>query len=140
MLFDLYDNISVTQVLSAAAAKTTQTSSAIDRQGFNNATVIFNIGQCGDTLSGALYWTLKLQDSTDGSSYNDVTAAGLLGGLSSSTIVINAPGQDQKAYKFGYVGGNRYLKAVATPTGSMANGTPIGIVALRGGANLAPVA
>lgn len=138
MLYDLYDNISVTQVLSAAAATTTQTSSAISLQGFYNLTVVFNIGHCGDTLSGSLYWTLKLQDSPDGTTYTDVTTAGLLGDLSSNTIVINASGQDQKAYKFGYVGGNPYVKAVAVAAGSMSSGTPIGIISLRGSPGLAP--
>jgi len=137
-MFDLYNNLSVTQALSAGAATTTQTSSAVDLQGFYSSLVVFNIGLCGDTLSGSLYWTLKIQDSPDGVTYTDVATAGLLGSPSTNTIVINTSGQDQKAYKFGYIGANRYLKAVATPTGTHTNGTPIGIVAVRGTPTLAP--
>lgn len=135
---DIYSNLSVTQILSAAAAKTTQTSSPVDLQGFNGAMIVFNMGLSGDTLSGSVYWTLKIQDSPDGVTYTDVAVGLLSGNQSSNTIVLNAPGQDQKAYKFGYIGNNRYLQAVATPTGTTTNGIPIGIISTRGKPSLAP--
>ena len=97
----------------------------------------FALGASGDTLSGSVYWTLKLQHCDDDATYVDVTAAELHNG--SATVVVDAPGEASQTYGFGYVGGKRYVKAIATPTGTHTNGTPIGVVALKGNAALAPV-
>lgn len=134
---DLYHNLSVTQPLNPAVATTTKTSSAIDLQGYGSALVVFSIGATGDTLSGSVYWTLKLQHSDDDSSYADVAVADL--NNTAATVVIDASTEDETSHGFGYVGTKRYLKAVATPTGTHTNGTPIGVVALRGNAAYRPV-
>jgi hypothetical protein len=135
---DLYHSITVAQVLNPVVSTTTKTSGAIDLQGYNSAVVLFAFGQSGDTLSGSLYWTLKLQASDDDSTYADVGASDLLN--SSATVVIDATNEDKQTYKFGYIGTKRYLKGIATPTGSHSIGTPIGIVALKGHPSLAPAA
>ena len=109
---------------------TTKTSSAIDLQGFNSANVVFSIGTAADTLSGSLYWTLKLQHCDDDLSYGDLASTDVIGG--STSVVIDSSSKDKTAYGFGYIGQKRYLKAVATPTGSHSSGTPIGVIALRG--------
>lgn len=134
---DLYHNVLVSQHLSPVVSTATKTSTAIDLQGYNAASVVFAIGQSGDTLSGSLYWTLKLQHSDDDSTYTDTVAADL--NNSSATVVVNSSSLDRIAYNFGYQGAKRYLKAVATPTGTHTNGTPIGIVALRSVASYTPV-
>lgn len=134
---DLYNNLKATQVAVNATATATVTSSAIDMQGYDSLVVLFDIGDSGDTLSGTVYWTLKLQHSDDDSSYADCGAADLLGGM--TTVVIDAPSEDSLAVKFGYTGGKRYVKGVATKTGTHTNGTPIGIVAIQGDAGLRPV-
>ena len=136
-MHDLYHNIAVQQALNPVTATSNQTSAAIDLRGFNSATVVFAVGQSGDTLSGSLCWTLKLQDSDDNSSYSDVTTAGLVN--SAASYVIDDAAKDETAYSFGYIGGKRYLKAVATKTGTHTNGTPIGVLALKGHASLKPV-
>jgi hypothetical protein len=59
---------------------------------------------------------------------------------SSATLVLNNTTLDKAAYSFGYQGSKRYLKAVATPTGTHSVGTPIGVVALRGTGAYSPVA
>ncbi len=134
---DLYHNIAVSQVIDPATATTTQTSSTIDLQGYDSLSVVFSIGASGDTLSGSVYWTLKLQDSDDDSSYSDVAAAGVLN--TAATVTIDDPTEDDTAYTIGYSGGKRYVKAVATPTGTHTNGTPMAIIALRGTPSIAPV-
>jgi hypothetical protein len=134
---DLYHSVLVTQFLNPVVSTTTKTSSTIDLQGFNSANVIFAVGQAGDTLSVSLYWTLKLQHSDDDSTYVDLASTDVSTGTTST--VLNATTLDKAAYGFGYVGGKRYLKAVATPTGSHSVGTPIGVVALRGTAGYRPV-
>lgn len=134
---DLYHNVAVVQPLNPVVSTTTKTSAAIDLQGFDSATVIFSLGATGDTLSGSIYWTLKLQHCDDDASYEDVTTAGLLN--SAATIVVDSGSEDETAYLFGYLGGKRYVKAVATPTGSHSTGTPIGMLALKGHPSRAPV-
>ncbi len=134
---DLYHNVAVQQALNPVNSTTTKTSSTIDLQGFNSATVVFAIGLAGDTLSGSVYWTLKLQDSDNDSSYADVALAGLVNGA--ATYVVNSMSKDETSYSFGYTGGKRYLQAVAIPTGSHSTGTPVGVIALKGAAALKPV-
>ena len=79
-----------------------------------------------------------MQHSDDDVTYADAAAADIQGGT--PTQVVDATTEDETVYKFGYVGNKRYVKAVATPTGVHTNGTPIGIVAVRGHAALSPVA
>lgn len=134
---DLYRNLLVTQHLNPVVSTSTKTSTAIDLQGYNSANVVFAVGICGDTLSGSLYWTLKLTHSDNDSDYSDVTTADLEN--TAATIVIDASSEDETVYGFGYKGNKRYLKAVATPTGTHSTGTPLGIIALRGTPSYAPV-
>lgn len=134
---DIYRNVLVTQHFNPAVSSVTRTSTAIDTQGFNSVNVVFAIGASGDTLSGSVYWTLKLQHSDDDSTYTDVVAADLLN--SSLTVVVDSSAKDKTAYAFGYTGSKRYLKGIATPTGTHTNGTPIGMLAMRGTAAYAPV-
>lgn len=134
---DLYHNMLVSQHLNPVVSTTVKTSTTVDLQGYNAANVVFALGQSGDTLSGSVYWTLKLQHSDDDSNYSDVTTADL--NNSSASVVVNSSSLDETAYSFGYQGAKRYLKAVATPTGTHTNGTPIGIVAMRSIAAYSPV-
>ncbi len=135
---DLFHKVLVTQPLNPVTTITTKTSSAIDLQGFDSASVIFAIGQTGDALSGSVYWTLKLQHCDDDATYVDVTLADL--NSTSATVVVDSTAKDEVSYTFGYAGMKRYLKGVATPTGSHSNGTPIGILAIRATAAYSPVA
>lgn len=135
---DLFHNVLVTQHLSPINSMVTRTSTTVDLQGYNSASVVVAVGQSGDTLSGSVYWTLKLQHSDDDSSYSDVTAAEL--NSANATVVVNSSSLDRTSYSFGYAGNKRYLKAVATPTGTHSVGTPIGMLALRSTAAYSPVA
>lgn len=134
---DIYHKILATQHLNPVVSTTTKTSTAIDLQGYNGAMVVFNIGQSGDTLSGSVYWTLKLQHSDDDVTYADLAIADL--NSNSLTVVVNSPALASNAHSFGYQGNKRYLKAVATPTGTHSSGTPIGMTALRSVAAYSPV-
>jgi hypothetical protein len=134
---DLYRNILVTQHLNPVNSTSTKTSTSIDLQGYNSANILFAMGASGDTLSGSVYWTLKLTHSDDDADYSDVVLAELTNGA--ATVVVDSSAKDKTVYGFGYVGNKRYLRAVATPTGTHSTGTPIGMVALRGTASYRPV-
>ena len=134
---DLYHNVLVTQHLNPVVSTSTKTSTTIDLQGFNSAVVVVALGQSGDTLSGSLYWTLTLQQSNDNATWVALAATDTNTGATS--VVVNATTLDKAAYSIGYIGNMRYLQAVATPTGSVSSGVPIGVIALRGTAAYRPV-
>lgn len=140
---DLFSNIKVSQVEIAAVKTATATSDSIDVAGFESLAVVFDVGNSGDVLSGSVYWTLSLTecDTTDGSftavSADDVKVQGGTFGTT-STYVIDAPSEDSRTVKFGYVGSKRFVQAVATATGSHSSGTPIGIIAIQGNPSVAP--
>lgn len=135
---DLLHNIKIQQALDPVVATTTKTSAAIDLLGYDSAAVIVSVGNSGDTLSGSVYWTLKLQESDDNSSYSDVAVGNLHN--SAATVVIDAPSEDTLPVSFGYKGSKRYLKAIATATGTHTNGTPMAMIAVLGRPAQAPVA
>lgn len=136
---DLVSDIKVTQAFVNANRTATTTSDAIDTQGFGSAAVVFDIGNSADTLSGTVFWTLSLTEcDTSGGTYTAVAAADIVSGV--ATYVIDAPAEDSIAVKVGYIGTKRYIKGVATATGTHTNGTPIGIISVLGHASFAPVA
>lgn len=134
---DIYNHLKITQVANEAAADDTIESAIIDTQGYGSNMVVFDVGESGDTLSGSIYWTLTVEEGDDTVSFTAVDDADLHNGVDS--VVIDAPAEDGVAVKFGYKGNKRYLKGVATPTGSHSNGTPIGILAVQGHAANEPV-
>jgi hypothetical protein len=99
---DIYRNILVTQHLNPVVSTTTKTSTTVDLQGYNSANVLFALGLAGDTLSGSVYWTLKLTHSDDDSSYSDVALADL--NNTAATVVVDAMSKDETVYGFGYNG------------------------------------
>lgn len=135
---DLYHNVLVTLASLPATRTTTVTSDAIDVQGFNSLNVVFTLGQTGDTLSGSVKWTLKLTHSdSDSTGFTDVALTELNAGA--ATVVVDANSLDEAVYSFGYAGGKRYVKAVATATGTHTNGTPMAVVAMRSTPAYSPV-
>ncbi len=135
---DLYRNVKTTQVFNPTNSSVARTSTGVDTQGFSSATFVFAVGASGDTLSGSVFWTLKLQHSDDNSSFSDTVAADLLNDPT-VTYVIDSSTEDEQAYSFGYKGTKRYMRGVATPTGTHTNGTPIGMLALLGDPAYSPV-
>lgn len=134
---DLYHNVLPEQVLSPVVSTATKTSSVIDLLGYNSLSVVFDLGLSADTLSSSLYWTLTLEDSPDNVTFTPVATTACNSGVNS--VVVNTTSSDRQAYAIGYIGGNRYLKALATPTGSVSSGMPIGIIALLGKPAYTPV-
>jgi hypothetical protein len=126
---DLASNISVVSAVVPATLTATNTSAAIDLQGFDAATLLINTGAIG----GSGNFTPKLQhsDTTTSEDFADVPAAGLIGtfpaALAGSTV-----------YKVGYIGNKRYIRTVLT----LNSGTNIAASAqiVRSNASQVPVA
>ena len=125
------DNVELLPVVMTA----TKTGTGIDKQGFDGTCHIIAIGDSGDTLSGSVYFTLKLEDSDDDSTYAAAVTADVIGQTLTAGVfdTIDAPAEDSKNVLIQYVGKARYSRVVVTITGTHTNGTPIGIVALNVG-------
>lgn len=126
---DLAHNIAAVQAVAPAVLAATNTSAAIDLQGFESAAVIINTG----AIVSAGDFTAKLQesDTTTGGDFTDVLAANLVGSFPASLVA-------DSVVKVGYVGSKRYLRTVITKN----SGTSIaaGAVILKGDAHSRPVA
>lgn len=129
-MIDLANNIAVSQIINPATLSATTNSSGIDLQFDNGGMIIVNVGESGDTLSGSVFWTLILEDSSDDSNYSAVTNTDYVtwGTVDGSGIfaTIDAAAEDDSVHKIGYIGPNRYVRVAVTATGTHSNGTPIG--------------
>jgi hypothetical protein len=138
------ENVVIAQVLTASATPT-----VIDMSDASSVDFLVNMGNSGDTLSGSVYWTIKLQESSDNSTFTDVTdSESLLIAIDgekqdgATSIVVDAPTEDQKNFEISYkVPGNKqYLKLLIDPTGTHSNGTPVSAVAIKGTLKVSPEA
>lgn len=125
---DHVNSIGVALAVSPAVLTATNTSAAIDLQGFEAATVVVSTG----AIAGSGNFTPKLQESdASGSGFTDVAAKDLIG---SFPAVLAA----DTAYKVGYLGSKRYVRTVIT----LNSGTSIAASAaiIRAHARSKPVA
>ena len=126
---DIFSGLGVISSLAPAVVSATTKGSHADLQGYNAALLVINTGAVvGDGL-----YDLKLQESdttTDGD-FTDVLAKDLLGTLPAALA-------ESSAYRQGYVGNKRYIRAVITKQ----SGTSIaaGAVIVIGNPAIAPVA
>ncbi|QGM46653.1 hypothetical protein [Methylocystis heyeri] len=124
---DLYSNVGVVQALAPAVQSATVDTAAIDLEGFEGLAFIIETG----ALVGAAEFSVSLQDSADGTTFNAVDP---------TLVDSNAPQYlaADASYKVGYRGFNRYVQAVLT----LVSGTSlvIGVTALKGFPHSAPVA
>lgn len=102
---DIASNIGVVSAVVPQVLTASNTSAAIDLQGFDAAAVLINTG----AIAGAGNFTPKLQesDTTTAGDFTDVAATDLIGAF---PAVLAA----STAYKVGYVGRKRYVRTVLT--------------------------
>lgn len=131
---DLHSNIDVVSVLDPIAVTATATYSDIDLAGFNSAEIVFHVGLDAGTGLGASHkFVYSLYDSDDGDTYALVETADVLGAgtiTSGVILTIDSTDEDNTVYRFGYVGGKRYLQIIGTVTGTVS--CPIGISVVKG--------
>ena len=139
MLKDVYNNVTITQVQSAAALSADANSTAIDTWDYPGGVVTFIavVGTTTETLDGSNYWELCVEDSPDNSTFTDVTDAELSNSVTSTSgttgcfALINAGTEDDMTYATQYIGNKRYVRVVSDETGT--GGLPIGVVAVISG-------
>lgn len=131
MEHNLYDSVSVaTTIVSVVLNDDTEgTGVGADLAGYSTALAIVNVGISGDTLSGTVYHTIKLQESADNITFTDVAAADMEG---ANAVVIDDAAEDPVTIVWGYKGSKRYIRVIDDVSGTHSNGTPFGAVIVRG--------
>lgn len=129
--FDIASDLNVTNALNTAAitSNTTTSGTGVDLKGYQAVMFVIKSG----TLTDGAY-AINVQESDDNSTYTDATAADIVGTEPSFALT-----DDNTAKKVGYVGDKRYARIQVVST-SVTSGGTIGAVAVRGHADVAPVA
>jgi hypothetical protein len=112
---DLKNNIGVVQSLAPAARDADANGTGVDLQGFESATVVIDMGAEGITLS------TTTPDS------------------SGVIATFDANGEAPAISSVGYIGGKRYIRAVANFSGTHGTATPLAVSVIKGHARSNPV-
>lgn len=106
-----------------------------DLLGFGGVTVLFNVGNSGDTLSGSVEINLEVQHSDDASTWSacaDTDIIDSVTGANTGTVAhIDAPAEDSAVFSTQYIGGKRYVRGVVNLVGTHSNGTPVSMTYIR---------
>jgi len=100
---DLKNNIATVSTLVPSVASASADGASVDARGYETVTALVHTG----AIVGAGNFTLKLQDSANGTDWSDVPSAGLLGAFEAVSTA-------NSVTVVGYIGGKRYVRAVAT--------------------------
>ena len=136
---DLYDHLKLVQSIAPVLVKdaTVPAATEIDLQNFNSAVIEISCGAkvVGDT--GTI--TFQLQHAADDGTgvagdYANVAAADVLGVTPATGIILTlAAGAVAAAvYKFGYVGGKRFIKLITAENDGNATGTIVSATVIKG--------
>lgn len=143
---EIFNTTKLENCIKSQVITTSTNGTSVNMADADSVTFAFNIGASGDTLSGSLYLTLKLQDSADNSTFADVTDSDSLliaiAGTkqSGSTVVIDSSSEDEKVIEIAYKipANKQYIRPVIALTGSHSNGTPASVTAIKGNLKLSP--
>ena len=140
---DLKNNIGVVQSLAPAARDADANGTGVDLQGFESATVVIDMGAEGITLSTTNKIEIELEHSDDDSTYTDVTSsADVIGATPDSSGVVatfDANTEIPAVATVGYIGGKRYIRAIANFSGTHGTGTPLSVSVIKSHARSNPV-
>jgi len=133
---DIHSDMTVVSAIGAAVLAADNTPAAIDLRGYNAAEILLAIGVGGITFDATNKIEFKLTHSTDDVTYDAVELKDVLGltSVGSGGIIkaLTAAHAAAAAYRFGYVGGRRYLKLLADFSGTHGTGTPIAGLVMKG--------
>ena len=136
---DNYNNIDIVQAVAPVTVlnDTVPAAKEIDLAGGMSAVIEVSCGAKGAGDTGTI--ALKVEHADDdgtgsAGSYASVEGKDMLGVTPVSGVVLTLPGGAVAAnvYKYGYVGGKRFIKLTLTESDSNATGTIIGINVIKG--------
>lgn len=143
---DLSNNINPAVSIINAVKTAAGNGTGVDLQGYEQATVLVDVGAEGDTLSSSVYFEVSLEHSDDDSTYTDCVQADIVNGtIAAGGIWLKIdgtgtagtsgnPDSTGTVTQVGYIGGKRYIRGVIAKTGTHSNGTPIGLLVVKGNA------
>tara|TARA_R100000808_G_C2138253_1_gene146311 strand:- start:1009 stop:1434 length:426 start_codon:yes stop_codon:yes gene_type:complete len=133
---DLKNNISVVQCIAPVAGTSDATGTAVDLQGYESCTFVIDAGIEGITLSGTNKIEVELEESSDNSTWTDVSAStSVIGATPDSNGVVatfDADGEIPAVATVGYIGDKRYVRAIANFSGTHGTATPLSVSCIRG--------
>ena len=116
---------------------------SVDMKDYSSVAFYALVGDSGDTLSSSVYILLEVEESDDDSTFTDCADADITNAVTGATTgtfkKIDAPAEDQIIAMCQYRGSKRYVRPVINVVGTHSNGTSIGIMAIRSGAENLPV-
>ena len=122
-MLDGQAQITAAKSIAPGAYTATTNGSSVDTTDYDSATAYFIPGTWTDGSH-----TPKLQDSPDNTTWTDVASTNLIGAFAAVTSA-----GTMVAQKVGYVGTNRYLRAVTTVSGATTGATyAVPIILSRG--------
>ncbi len=131
------------QLVDPAAATADVDSASVDMKDYSHVAFYVLVGATGDTLDGSNDINLEVEESADDSSFSDCADADITNavtGANTGTFAhIDAGAEDDALYMTQYKGSARYVRVVINVTGTHTNGTPVGVLAMRFGAERVPV-
>lgn len=140
---DIESNVRHDQVIDPVVITADANGASVDMKDYSHCAFYALIGESGDTLSGSVYIELEVEESADNSTFTDVADADLTNYVAGTNDgcfgLIDAAAEDDAVYMTQYRGNARYVRPVINVTGTHTNGTPIGILAVRFGAERLPV-
>ena len=140
---DIEGEVRHDQVLDPVVLTADADGASVDMKDFSHVAFYALVGESGDTLSGSLYILLEVEESDDDSSFTNVADADLTNSVTGATVgtfaKIDAAAEDDVVAVTQYRGTARYVRPVVNLVGTHSNGVPVGILALRFGAERVPV-
>lgn len=124
---DLVRNIGVRQAIAPAVQASAADGTTVDLLGFNSVAFAINTG----AIAGAGDFGVKVQESDDGSTFNDAAASAVLGSVPTTLVAAST-------YKLGYIGFKRYTRLSITKAGGTS--IALGATAILGEPSQLPVA
>jgi hypothetical protein len=146
-MHNIVNNIGVAQALMPQTINTVALNSGnLDMQGAEALAVVLLVGDVSETLDASHRIDVKIEHADDNGSgapgsYAACTDDDVLNftGLTSGLFLsVDTGSKEQKRHVIGYVGGKRFVKVTATPTG-LTTGGAIAMLALKGNLNQLPV-
>lgn len=102
---DLKSNIDIQHSLAPLGATGSRTGTGVDVLGYDGVVAAVHFGAWTDGTH-----TPKLQESTDNTTFTDVSSSNLLGSFTG----ISATGSSNTTQRVGYIGGQRYVRVFIT--------------------------
>lgn len=123
---DLYNSLAPAQSIVPQAITATANGTGVDLSGYEAADILIDLGTFAGTSPTA---TVKIQESSDNSTFTDVATADLLGGAGSIAVDTT---NDAQIHERSYIGDLQYVRVIVSAIGGTSPSLPMGASVVRG--------